>query len=153
MVTVMAAGVFDIMHAGHICYLKAARALEDRLVVVVACDETASKMKHSPITPGEMRLEMIRELRMVDEAILGGSGDMYDTVRKIDPDIIALGYDQVHREESIVEELKKRGLNCKVVRLEKYASDLDSTRRLIRRIVEWSQFNEKMKEIEGEKNV
>jgi len=149
MITVMAAGVFDIMHLGHLYYLKAARELGDRLIVVVACDETAGKIKHSPITPENMRLELIRELRTVDEAVLGGSGDPYETVRKINPDVIALGYDQIHREEEINEELQKRSMDVRVVRLEKFASDLDSTRRLIRRIIEWEQFNEKMKSIEG----
>jgi len=153
MVTVMAAGVFDILHLGHLYYLRAARALGDRLVVVVACDDTARKMKHSPLTPEEMRLDMIRELRTVDEAILGGTGDMYDTVKKVDPDIIAIGYDQVHREEEIRTELEVRGLTCRVVRLDKFASDLDSTRRLIRKIIDWAAFNEKMKNIEGGESI
>ena len=153
MVTVMAAGVFDILHLGHLYYLRAARALGNRLVVVVACDDTARKMKHNPLTPEGMRLDMIRELRTVDEAILGGSGDMYDTVKKVKPDIIALGYDQVHREEEIRNELDLRGLACKVVRLDKFASDLDSTRRLIRKIIDWAAFNEKMKGIEGGRSV
>ena len=149
MVDVMASGVFDIVHMGHIYYLRAARERGDRLVGVVACDETAKRMKHPPVMPAEMRLALIRELRVVDEAVLGGSGDPYDTVKRLKPDIIALGYDQVHREEEIGRELEKRGLGCRVVRLEKFASDLESTQRIIRKIIDWALFNEKMKSIEG----
>ena len=71
-------------------------------------------------------------------------------MKKVNPAIIALGYDQVHREGEIQKELDLRGINCKVVRLDKFASDLDSTRRLIRKIIDWAAFNEKMKSIEGE---
>lgn len=149
MTTVMASGVFDIVHMGHLYYLKAARELGDRLVVVVACDETARRMKHPPVMPAEMRLALLREFRVVDEAIEGGGGDPYETVERVKPDIIALGYDQVHREGEIRKEVEKRGLDCRVVRLDKYASDLDSTRKLIRKIIDWAQFNEKMRRIEG----
>ena len=149
MVTVMAAGVFDILHLGHLSYLRAARELGDKLVVVVADDETAGRMKHVPITPGEKRLELIRELRTVEEAVLRGSGDMYDTVKAISPDIIALGYDQIHDEEEIRKELRRRNINCTVMRLEEYASDLDSTHRLIRRVIDWAKFDEKEEDIEG----
>lgn len=149
MVKVMASGVFDILHIGHVCYLRAARNLGDELTVVVACDKTAKRMKHDPVVPEEKRLELIRELKTVDEAILGGEGDMYETVERIGPDIIALGFDQKHREKEIEREINKRGLNCEVVRLERYVSDLESTQRLIRKIVSWAKFNEKMRKVEG----
>ena len=151
MVKVMATGTFDLLHMGHIYYLKEAKKLGDRLVVVVARDSTVRKLKHEPITPEEMRLDIIKELKIVDEATLGHEDDMYATVKEIKPDIIALGYDQVHDEKKIEQELKKRKLVARVVRLPKYSDieDLDGTRRIIGKIISAYEFQKIMEEIEG----
>jgi FAD synthetase len=150
MVKVMATGTFDLLHMGHIYYLKEAKKLGDKLVVVVARDSTVRKLKHEPITPEEMRLDIIKELKIVDEATLGHEDDMYATVKEIKPDIIALGYDQVHDEEKIEQELKKRKLVARVVRLPKYSDieDLDGTRRIIGKIISAYEFQKIMEEIE-----
>jgi len=151
MVKVMATGTFDLLHMGHIYYLKESKKLGDRLVVVVARDSTVRKLKHEPITPEEMRLDIIKELKIVDEAVLGHKDDMYATVKEIKPDIIALGYDQVHDEKKIEQELKKRKLVARVVRLPKYSDmeDLDGTRRIIGKIISAYEFQKIMEEIEG----
>jgi len=150
MVKVMATGTFDLLHMGHIYYLKEAKKLGDKLVVVVARDSTVRKLKHEPITPEEMRLDIIKELKIVDEATLGHEDDMYATVKEIKPDIIALGYDQVHDEKKIEQELKKRKLVARVVRLPKYSDieDLDGTRRIIGKIISAYEFQKIMEEIE-----
>jgi FAD synthetase len=151
MVKVMATGTFDLLHMGHIYYLKEAKKLGDKLVVVVARDSTVRKLKHEPITPEEMRLDIIKELKIVDEVVLGHEDDMYATVKEIKPDIIALGYDQVHDEKKIEQELKKRKLAARVVRLPKYSDmeDLDGTRRIISKIISAYEFQKIMEEIEG----
>lgn len=151
MVKVMATGTFDLLHMGHIYYLREAKKLGDRLVVVVARDSTVRKLKHEPITPEEMRLDLIKELKIVDEAVLGHEDDMYATVKEIKPDIIALGYDQIHDEKKIEQELKKRKLVAKLVRLPKYSDieDLDGTRRIIGKIISAYEFQKIMEEIEG----
>jgi len=151
MVKVMATGTFDLLHMGHIYYLKEAKKLGDKLVVVVARDSTVRKLKHEPITPEEMRLDIIKELKIVDEAVLGHEDDMYATVKEIKPDIIALGYDQIHDEKKIEQELKKRKLIARVVRLPKYSDmeDLDGTRRIIGKIISAYEFQKIMEEIEG----
>jgi FAD synthetase len=118
MVTIMATGTFDLIHMGHIYYLREAKKLGDKLVTVVARDSTVRKMKHEPVTPEDMRLGIIKELKMVDKAILGHEDDIYATVEEIKPDIIALGYDQIHDEKIIQQELKKRHIHAKVVRLQ-----------------------------------
>jgi FAD synthetase len=150
MVKVMATGTFDLLHMGHIYYLKEAKKLGDKLVVVVARDSTVRKLKHEPITPEEMRLNIIKELKIVDDAVLGHKDDMYTTVKEIKPDIIALGYDQIHDEKKIEQELKKRKLTAKVVRLPKYSDieDLDGTRRIIGKIISAYEFQKSMEEIE-----
>jgi glycerol-3-phosphate cytidylyltransferase-like family protein len=63
-------------------------------------------------------------LRQVDVALLGGKGSIYDTMEKVGPDIVALGYDQYHSEKDILKEAKKRGMKLKVVRLK--AKDHDA---------------------------
>jgi len=150
MVKVMATGTFDLLHLGHIYYLKEAKKLGDKLVTVVARDSTVRKLKHEPVTPEDMRLNIIKELRMVDEAVLGHKDDIYATVEDIKPDIIALGFDQVHDEKKIKLELKKRNINVKVSRLSKYSGmeDINGTRRIIQKIISAYEFQKNMEKIE-----
>ena len=151
MVKVMATGTFDLLHMGHIYYLKEAKKLGDTLAVVVATDSTVRKLKHEPVTPQEIRLNLIKELKIVYEAYLGHEDDIYEIVEEIKPDIIALGFDQLHNENKIKKELKKRNLSAEVVRLSKFecGSDLDGTRRIIQKVVSAYEFQKKMERIEG----
>ena len=151
MVGVMATGTFDIIHLGHIYFLKEAKKLGDKLIVVVATDSTVRKLKHEPVNPENVRLNLIKELKMVDEVYLGKEDDMYSIVEEIRPDIIALGFDQIHNEENIKKELKKRKIKSKVVRLPEYkgGSDLNGTRRIIRKIISAYEFQKKMERIEN----
>ena len=151
MVKVMATGTFDLLHMGHIYYLKEAKKLGDILTVVVARDSTVRKLKHEPVNTEDIRLDLIKELNVVDEAYLGYREDMYAIVEEINPDIIALGYDQIHDESVIRRELKKRNINSRVVRLSEYkcGSDLDGTRRIIQKIIASYEFQKKMDKIEG----
>jgi len=151
MTRVMATGVFDILHSGHLHYLEEAKGLGDELYVVVATDATVRKRKHEPITPEKMRVELVQALKPVNMAILGTEGDMFDTVRLIDPDIIALGYDQEFEEARLVEELGKRGLRAKVVRLSKHEDDLNGTRRIIQKVIDWHTMRKDMERVEGRK--
>lgn len=148
----MATGTFDLLHMGHIHYLKEAKKLGDTLVVVIATDATVRKLKHDPITPQEIRVNLIKELKMVDEAYLGHEGDMYSIVEEIKPDIIALGFDQIHDDVTIKKELEKRKMNVQVVRLSKYQgeSDLEGTRRIIQKVIAAHEFQKKMQRIEEE---
>ena len=143
MVRVMASGVFDILHLGHVHFLEEAKKLGDELVVVVATDKTAIKNKHRPITPERMRVELIEALRVVNKVVLGHEGDPFDIVREIRPDIIVLGYDQFQNEEKIHTELKKRGMEgIRVVRLSEFDHDLNGTRKIIQKIIcDPSRFN------------
>ena len=151
MVKIMATGAFDLLHMGHIYFLKEAKKLGDKLVVVVATDSTVRRLKHEPINPEATRLNLIKELKVVDEAYLGHEDDIYEIVEEIKPDIIALGYDQVHDENDIRSELKKRKLKCKVVRLSEYkeGSDLEGTRKIISKIIAAYEFQKNMERIEG----
>jgi len=151
MVKVMATGTFDLLHQGHIYYLKEAKKLGDKLAVVVATDSTVRRLKHEPVNPEEIRLTLIKELKVVDEAYIGHDDDMYEIVEEIKPDIIALGFDQIHDENKIKKELEKRKIDVKVERLEEFkgGSDLEGTRRIIGKIISAYEFQKEMEKIEG----
>ena len=116
---VLVGGVFDLIHPGHIHTLKAAKAEGDVLVVVVARQSTAQKIKkYRKIYHDEkLRRDLVTSLNFVDLALIGKEGTLYDTVEYVKPNVIALGYDQAHSEKDIAENCKKRNLNVQVIRL------------------------------------
>ena len=125
---VLAGGVFDIIHPGHIHTLNAAKALGGILVVAIATDKTAKKMKkRSPLHNQELRRELVSCLSMVDKAIVGHEDDIFQTVKEVKPDIIVLGYDQVHQEKFISDGCKRINLNVEIVRLESPVPHLSSS--------------------------
>ncbi|HZY69833.1 MAG TPA: adenylyltransferase/cytidyltransferase family protein [Thermoplasmata archaeon] len=139
MVRVMATGVFDLLHPGHLYYLSEARKLGDELVVVVARDQTARRQKHAPYVPEHIRREMVEALKPVDRAILGSATDIYSTVTEVKPDIIALGYDQTFDPNEVEAECRRRGVPAKVVRLGPLPHDEIATRKIVARILERNQ--------------
>ena len=125
---VLAGGVFDIIHPGHINTLNAAKKLGDVLVVVVATDKTAIKMKkRKPLHSAQLRQELVSSLSMVDLCIIGDEDDIFNTVDLVKPQIIALGYDQTHQEKFIIDGCEKINLDVKVVRLESPRPDTSSS--------------------------
>ena len=125
---VLAGGVFDIIHPGHIHTLNAAKALGDVLVVVIATDKIAKKMKkRQPLHNQELRCELVNSLSIVDVAIVGNEDDIFETVKLVKPDVIALGYDQVHQEKFISDGCKRINLDVKIVRLQSPAPKLSSS--------------------------
>jgi FAD synthetase len=116
---VLVGGVFDLIHPGHIHTLKAAKAQGDVLIVVIARISTAAMIKKDRriYHDEKLRAELVSSLRLVDLAILGREGTLYETVEHIKPDVIALGYDQAHSEKDIADNCRKRNLTVRVVRL------------------------------------
>jgi cytidyltransferase-related domain len=116
---VLAGGVFDIIHPGHVYFLKKAKELGDVLVVVVARDVNVVRFKGvKPMHSENLRAELVGAIRYVDVSILGDENDLMKTVERVKPDIVALGYDQVHDEKWINSEAKKRGIMLQIVRLD-----------------------------------
>ncbi len=139
MTRVMAVGVFDLLHAGHLHYLEEAKALGDHLTVVIAHDDTVRKRKHEPVTGSDLRCRLVAGLKPVDDAIVGNHPDtpMYAILDIVKPDIIALGYDQEHAEERIRRDLLERGYtDITICRVSGLSDDLDGTRKIIARILE-----------------
>jgi len=125
---VLAGGVFDIIHPGHIHTLNSAKALGDVLVVVVATDTTAQKMKkRKPLHKQNQRKDLVSSLSMVDLCVIGQEGDIFKTVEIIKPEIIALGYDQVHQEKFITDGCRKLNLDIKVARLQSPIPEISSS--------------------------
>ncbi|MBU0761498.1 MAG: FAD synthase [Candidatus Altiarchaeota archaeon] len=129
---VVATGVFEILHPGHLRYLEEAGKLGDELVVIVARDETARKRKRRPVISEQQRLHMIKSLKPVDDAVLGDLEDMFGAVVRLNPDILALGPDQDFKEDVLEKEFEKRNLKTKVVRIKDYwKSGLHSTKLIV----------------------
>jgi len=125
---VLAGGVFDIIHPGHVHTLNAAKDLGDILIVVIATDKTAQRMKkRSPLHTQEQRKMLVDSLSVVDLGIVGHEEDIFKTVDLIRPQIIALGYDQVHQEKSILEGCRKINLEAEVARLQSPIPEMSSS--------------------------
>ena len=135
---IVAQGTFDLLHPGHVHYLREAAAMGDELHVIVARDENVTH-KPSPIIAGPQRVEMVEALEPVDHARLGHPDDIFVPIEEISPSVIALGHDQHHDVSGIQRALDERGIGCEVVRASGREADTDeilSTGRIIDRIVE-----------------
>lgn len=138
---VLASGVFDLIHYGHIRFLEEAKKLGgqgSKLVVIIATDETVRKLKgKKPIIPEDQRRAVVEALKVVDEALLGyEDADFGAVIEKVKPDVIALGYDQDDVEKQTYESIEKKGLKLKVVKLGRFGrEDLNSSSKIKRKIV------------------
>ncbi len=119
----MAQGVFDLLHPGHLHYLRESKELGEELVVIIARD---SRIEKNLYFNEKERREMVEALEMVDQALLGSEESIYDTVEKVRPDIITLGYDQPHDKDEVAK-MTKKAINRKIKverisQLENYSS-------------------------------
>jgi FAD synthetase len=138
MVRVVAQGTFDILHPGHVHYLRDAASMGEELHVIVARSENVTH-KPSPIISGPQRVEMVEALKPVDHARLGHPDDIFVPIEEIEPSVIALGHDQHHDVAGIEAALAERGIDCEVVRSSGREPDSDellSTGRIIDRILD-----------------
>ncbi|MEC7703877.1 MAG: adenylyltransferase/cytidyltransferase family protein [Candidatus Thermoplasmatota archaeon] len=152
MTRIMAVGVFDLLHAGHLHYLEQAKSLGDHLTVVIAHDDTVRMRKHEPVTSQDLRKRMVAGLKPVDHALIGNppTVPMYDILPLVEPDVIAIGYDQEHAEAAIRAGLDERGFqNIQLVRVEGLTEDLDGTRKIIDKILSLQWAQKRQEEIGG----
>ncbi|MGP8321470.1 MAG: adenylyltransferase/cytidyltransferase family protein [Methanosarcinaceae archaeon] len=133
---VLATGTFDLLHPGHVLYLSEARALGDDLYVIVARDSMINH-KPKPIIQEGQRLTMVNSLKIVDKAILGSENDMFEPLKDIKPDIVAIGYDQNYNIGILEANLKEHGFDTKVVRIDRSRTcELCSSGRIIKKVLE-----------------
>ncbi len=118
---VMAFGAFDVLHLGHVHFLRAAKRLGKKLVVVVARDKVIRRVKgRKPYFNEAERFQLVSSLRPVDKAILGDEGNTILPIVWEKPDVICLGYDQPKKIKELRRELLEVGLHPKIVRLKPY---------------------------------
>jgi FAD synthetase len=139
---VLASGVFDLLHLGHVRFLEEAKKTggkDAELIVIIARDSTVEKTKgRKPIMSEHQRRALVESLKVVDEAVLGFEKfDLGDVIEHVKPDIIALGYDQVDMEKATKKYVNNHKLHIKVVRIGKFEEDaLDSSSKIRQKIVE-----------------
>ncbi len=139
---VFVAGTFDLLHPGHVLYLKQAWEL-GRVVAVVSRDSTVERIKRRrPIIPEDQRAFMVGSIEYVERSRVGYEGDMFRVVEEEAPDIILLGPNQPFDEAQVMRELEKRGIRARVLRArEEAACELCSTTRIIQRILSLNNAN------------
>jgi FAD synthetase len=139
---VLASGVFDLLHLGHVKFLEEAKKAGGKnaeLLVIVARDNTVQSLKgRKPVMPENQRRALVESLRVVDEAVLGlEEFDIGDVIERVKPDVIALGYDQEDMEAQVRDYVNKQGLPVRVVRLGKFENDaLSSSSKIREKIAE-----------------
>lgn len=139
---VLASGVFDLLHLGHVRFLEEAKKAGGKgaeLIVIIARDSTVEKTKgRKPIMSENQRRVLVESLKVVDEAVLGFEEfDLGDVIEHVKPDIIALGYDQVDMEKAARKYVNDHKLRIKVIRINKFEEDaLDSSSKIRQKIVE-----------------
>ena len=127
---VLVFGTFDLIHPGHIHFLKKARKHGDELVVIIARDQTVKKLKgKKPLYDEDQRKEQVEYLRIADQVALGNRVDKYRVIRRFSPHVICLGYDQKHFVDGLEKIIKKLDKKPKIIRIkpykpEKYKSSL-----------------------------
>ena len=105
----LANGGFDLLHVGHVRYLRGAKALGGKLVVAINSDESVRALKGEgrPITPAEERAEIVAALADVDAVVIFPELDVRAIIREIHPEIQAKGTDytadSVPERDAIVE--------------------------------------------------
>ena len=100
---VLANGCFDLLHVGHIRYLRGAKALGGRLVVAINSDESVRQIKGEgrPLMPQEERAEIVSALADVDAVVIFEEADVRVLIRELRPDVQAKGTD--YTRESVPE--------------------------------------------------
>lgn len=133
---VVALGTFDVLHPGHVHYLREAAAMGDELHVVVA---NADRVSHKdPVLPDAQRVTMVEALDPVTAAHRGHAKDVSRPIRRIDPDVVVPGGDQHHDEATVASMLADWGLDCEVRRAsltEPDGEELYSTSEIVARIL------------------
>lgn len=123
---VLAFGTFDILHPGHISYLNQCKRHGDKLIVVIARDETVRRLKNKePFFNEKSRRAMIASLKCVDSAILGDHINHCAVIKKVRPDSICLGYDQAMSVQHLGRQLNVMGIERpRIIRMKQWQAKI-----------------------------
>lgn len=144
---VLVGGVFDILHIGHLYFLKKASELGNVTVVVARDSTVRSLKKREPIIPEKQRVEIIKALKFVDEAILGEEPlNIRKILKKVKPNIIVLGPDQDYLKSMIETAARDLGLSVEITVIAErvYDNQLASTSSIISKIVKQYSHKEQL---------
>jgi len=142
MTRIMVFGTFDIIHPGHEDFFEQARRLarpeqgrgaaEPYLIVSVARDSAAARTRGvAPRHHESERLAVIAAHSLVDKAVLGDEIGYVEHIKRENPDVIALGYDQKGEYvENLEKDLRAAGLSPKIVCLKPHRPELYKTSKL-----------------------
>ena len=105
-------GVFDLLHIGHVRYLKQSRALGDVLVVGVNADSSVRRLgkgPERPVTPEAERAEIVASLSFVDAVLIFKEDTPADSIERLVPDVLVKGADWQGRENPGQKFIEARG--------------------------------------------
>ena len=118
---VMANGVFDMLHFGHLIHLEAAKAMGDVLWVSITDDQHVRKGPGRPIYPQEQRLALIKALRCVDKAIT--CSGLIEALEVVRPHVLVKGVDYKDGLHEVHEKYcRERGIEIKYTNTPKYSA-------------------------------
>jgi len=121
---VMVFGTFDGLHNGHISFLKQVKRHGNYLIAIVATDKNVLMLKKRLSLKSEKeRLGDIKMYKLIDKAMLGQKRNPYKIIKRVKPNIICLGYDQIYFIDNLSEEIKRMKLKIKIVRLRPYKAE------------------------------
>jgi FAD synthetase len=133
---VVAAGTFDIVHPGHVEFLKYASSFGNKLYVIVARDSSVRRLKgREPVLPERARLKLVSSIRYVYRAVLGDEKDFLKPLEEIKPDVVVLGPDQRFEEDELSRMLRERGVEARVTRMPRRVEGFSSSA-ILRRVIE-----------------
>ncbi len=118
MKTVIAFGTFDPLHPGHVHFLQQAKKLGHLIVVISHEDKVRNNKNREPRESDQVRKQKVEELKIADLVLVGDPGNNYKILERIEPDIIALGYDQ-----QIPKPLKNKVKKYKIITFSPYKAD------------------------------
>jgi len=127
----MVAGTFDIIHKGHLNFFAQAKKQGNWLIAIIARDDTILKEKKKSLVHTEQeRIQHVQELKIVDEAHLGNKSDKLKIIQTIQPDVIALGYDQSINVKALQAHLQKHNLTAKIVIMQPFHPEVYKSSKL-----------------------
>ncbi len=129
---VLANGCFDLLHVGHIRYLRGAKSLGGKLVVALNSDQSVAQVKGTgrPLMPAEERAEIVAALTDVDAVVLFDEPDVRALIREIRPDVQAKGTDYTRENVPERDEVVAYGGRIEIVGDPKNHSTTDFLARL-----------------------
>ncbi len=137
-IRIMVFGTFDVLHKGHLNFLKQARALAKNpyLIVSIARDANVKKIKgQRPALNQHQRLDNVKKCGLAEKCVLGGLKDYLPHILKEQPSVIALGYDQTAYVDNLKRDLGKAGLRLKIRRLKAFKPRVHKSSLLKRKVL------------------